>query len=74
MNGQTFCGRVLEEDLDHIDVLRAREGVPTNTDTERLAEANVGRLCDGLVCECSGARDNTCTPQIKPQQMQSAQQ
>lgn len=51
---------VLEEELQYIDVLRAGEGVTADTNAERLAEANVGGLCDRLVRQSSRARDDTC--------------
>jgi hypothetical protein len=54
----TLCGGVIKEDLEHINVLRARERVATNTDTERLAETGSGRLCDGLVGERARTRDD----------------
>lgn len=56
----TFRGIILEENLHDVDMLGTREGISTNTDAKSLTEANIGRLCDGLVGQSSRARDNTC--------------
>ena len=45
----TFGLVVLEEQLDNIDVLRAGEGVTSNTDTERLTQPDVSCLGHGLI-------------------------
>ena len=51
--------RVLEEDLKAVDEVGAAEGVTADTDDERLAEAGLGGLVDGLVGEGTGTGDNT---------------
>ena len=56
---RTLGTGILEEELHDIDVLRAGEGVATNANNEGLAEANPGRLCDGLVRQGSRTRDDT---------------
>lgn len=50
---------VLEEDLQAVDKVGARERVTTDTDDERLAQAGLGGLVDGLVCQGTGAGDDT---------------
>ena len=45
-----------------IDVLRAGEGVAADTDDERLAESDTGRLRDGLVREGARTGNNPCGP------------
>jgi hypothetical protein len=50
---------VLKEDLQAVDEVGAGEGVTTDTDDKRLAEAGLGGLVDGLVGEGSGAGDDT---------------
>lgn len=52
----TFCCIVLEEDLDDIDMLRPREWIATNANTERLPESHTGRLSDSLVRQCTRPR------------------
>ena len=49
----TFCCIVLEEDLDDIDMLRPREWIATDSNTQRLSEPYVGCLGDSLVCQCT---------------------
>ena len=49
---------VLGENLEAVDKVRAVEGVAANAHDERLAEACLGRLVDGLVCQRAGARHN----------------
>ena len=51
---------IVEEQFYDIDVLRAGEGVTADTDDERLAESDTGRLRDGLVREGTRTRDNAC--------------
>lgn len=41
-------------------MLGAGEGVTADTDDERLAKADIGRLRDGLVRERTGTGDDTC--------------
>jgi hypothetical protein len=55
----TFSVGVIEEHLDYVDMLCARERIAPDTDTERLAKTNVGSLCNGLVSQCAGTRHNT---------------
>ena len=55
----TLGSRILEEQFYDVNVLRAGEGVAANANNEGLAEANPGRLCDGLVRQGSRTRDNT---------------
>lgn len=52
---------VLEEDLQAVDEVGAGEGVTTDTDDERLAQAGLGSLVDGLVGQGTGAGDDTNT-------------
>ena len=52
---------VLKEQFYHIDMLRAGEGVTADTDDERLAKSDTGRLRDGLVREGARARDDACS-------------
>ena len=56
---RTLGVRVLEEDLDDVDVRRAGERVAADADAERLPEADGGRLRDSLVREGTRARDDT---------------
>lgn len=56
---RTLRRLVLHEDLEDVDVLRAREGVAADTDAEGLAEADLGRCVDGLVGEGTRTRDDT---------------
>ena len=49
---------VLEEDLEAVDEVCAREGVTTNTDDKRLTETGLGGLVDGLVGKSAGAGDD----------------
>ena len=58
--GRTLGIGVVEEQLHDVDVLGAGEGVTADTDDERLAKANTGRLRDGLVGERARTRDDTC--------------
>jgi len=51
---------ILEEDLDHVDMLRSGEGITANANAKRLSETSVSRLCDRLISQRPGARDNTC--------------
>lgn len=46
---------VVEEQLDHVDVLGAGEGVAANANAERLAQSHIGGLRDGFVCQGAGA-------------------
>lgn len=50
---------VLDEDLEAVDEVGAAEGVTANADDERLAEAGLGGLVDGLVGQGAGTRDDT---------------
>lgn len=50
---------VLEEDLKAVDEVGAAEGVTADTDDERLTEAGLGGLVDGLVGESAGTGDDT---------------
>lgn len=50
---------VLEEDLEAVDEVGAGEGVSSDSDNQRLAEADLGGLVDGLVGEGSGSGHNT---------------
>ena len=54
----TFGLRVLEEDLKAVDEVGAAEGVTADTDDERLTEAGLGGLVDGLVGESAGTGDD----------------
>lgn len=49
---------VVEEDLERIGVRCPRERVTADTYHERLPETHRGRLCDGFVCEGTGAGDD----------------
>lgn len=49
---------VLEEDLEAVDEVGAGERVTADADDERLTEAGLGGLVDGLVGESAGAGDN----------------
>jgi hypothetical protein len=51
---------ILEEDLDHVNVLRSRERITPDPDTERLSKTSVGRLCDRLIGQRPGTGDDTC--------------
>jgi hypothetical protein len=55
---------ILEEDLDHVDMLRSGEGITANANAKRLSETSVSRLCDRLISQGPGARDNTC-PRVR---------
>lgn len=50
---------IFQKDLEGINKVGAREGVTANTDNQRLAQANVGGLVDGLVGQGTGSRHNT---------------
>lgn len=50
--------RVLEEDLQAVDEVRAAEGVAADADDERLAQAGLCRLVDGFVGQGAGAGDD----------------
>lgn len=47
----TFAVRIFEEQLDHVNVFGAGEGIATNADAKRLAQAHISSLCDGFVCQ-----------------------
>ena len=53
---------VVEEQLHHVNVLGAGEGVTADTDDERLAKTSAGRLRDGLVREGARTGNNPCGP------------
>lgn len=55
----TFSLRVIQEDLEDVDVLGARERITTDAYAERLAESDEGGLVHGFVCEGSRAGHNT---------------
>ena len=46
------------ESLEHVDKVRAVEGVTADTDASALAQTDGGRLCDGLVGQGARARNN----------------
>lgn len=50
---------ILEEDVETVDEVGAGEGVTADADDEGLAEAGLGGLVDGLVCQGAGAGDDT---------------
>lgn len=50
---------ILQENLQTIDKVCAREGITSNTYDERLAKACLCGLVDGLVGQGSRSRDNT---------------
>ena len=50
--------RVIEEDAQTIDEVRAAEGIAADADDEGLAEPGLRGLVDGFVGECSEARDD----------------
>lgn len=50
---------VANEDIEAIDKVGAVEGISSDSDAERLAEADVGGLVDGLVGQSSGSRHDS---------------
>ncbi len=54
--------RVVLEQLQHVDVVRADDRVAADADAGRLAEAEVGELPDGLVGQRAGAADDADVP------------
>jgi hypothetical protein len=50
---------VLQENLQAVDEVSAREWVTTDTDDKRLTETSLGGLVDGLVSKSSGSRNDT---------------
>lgn len=55
----TLGVRILKENLDDVNVLCTGERVSSNTNAQRLTKTNISSLSDGLVCQSSGARDDT---------------
>ena len=56
----TFCRIVLEKDLDDVDMLRPREWIATDPNTQRLPQPRAGCLSDGLVRQCTRPRHDAC--------------
>lgn len=50
---------VLEEDLEAVDEVGAREGIATNADNKGLAQTSLGGLVDGLVGQGARTGDDT---------------
>lgn len=55
----TFGLVVVEQELDKVEGGGTGEGVTSDTDTEGLAETDLGGLVDGLVCKGTGTGDDT---------------
>jgi hypothetical protein len=62
----TVCVVILEEDLDHVDVLCPRERISSDANAERLSQTSVGSLRDRLVRQCPGTGNDACVSLSKP--------
>jgi len=61
----TVCVVILEENLDHVNVLRSGEGISSDADAERLSQTNIGSLCDRFVRQRAGTGNDACTATSK---------
>jgi len=57
---RTFGLRILQELRQDVHEVGAVERITTNAHTRGLTQASGGGLCDSLVCQSTGARDDTC--------------
>ena len=59
LEGRTLSLRVVEEDLDTVDMLGSGERITPDTKAKGLAKADTGGLGDSLIRKGSRARNDT---------------